>query len=194
MFDEVCATDVSDEQITNAPSHPRISYSVSPSEKTSFDDNAFDLVCVAQALHWFDFDRFWPEVKRVLKPGGVFSAWGYTWLHVDRDIDGLIQRCILDTVAPYWAPQNKLIWDHYQDVEIPFIRLDSPHMKMEFAWNLDQLFNFLHTFSATRRCMEEIGDAFFVDAYKMAKSIWGDPSETKSMYVDFVFYAGKYEG
>jgi ubiquinone/menaquinone biosynthesis C-methylase UbiE len=193
-FDQVYATDVSDQQIVNARQHPGITYSVSPSEKTSFDDDAFDLVCVAQALHWFDFDAFWPEVKRVLKPGGVFAAWGYTWLRVDREIDAIIEQGILETIKPYWAPQNKLIWDHYRDVHIPFTPMDPPSMKMEFEWNLNQLFNYLHTYSATRRCMDASGDAFFRDAYAKAGFAWGDPSSTKKMGIDFVFYVGRHEG
>ena len=40
-------------------------------------NDTVDLVTVAQALHWYDMDRFNKEVKRVLKPGGVLAAYGY---------------------------------------------------------------------------------------------------------------------
>lgn len=30
----------------------------------------------AQACHWFDWEKFWPEVRRVLRPhGGVAAFW-----------------------------------------------------------------------------------------------------------------------
>ena len=42
-----------------------------------------DLVTVAQALHWFDIQAFFSEVKRVLKNGGVLAAWTYGLLEVN---------------------------------------------------------------------------------------------------------------
>ena len=33
-------------------------------------DNSFDLVTVAQAVHWFDFDKFYEGVKPVSKRDG----------------------------------------------------------------------------------------------------------------------------
>lgn len=29
----------------------------------------------AQAAHWFDWERFWPEVARVLRKGGTLAVW-----------------------------------------------------------------------------------------------------------------------
>ena len=76
-FETVEATDASAQQIANGIPHPQVHYSVQPAEQTTYQDASFDAVCVAQALHWFDYSRFYPEVHRVLKPGGAFVAWGY---------------------------------------------------------------------------------------------------------------------
>ena len=65
-FDSVQATDVSAAQIANAFAQERVYYSVQPAEKTNFETASFDLVTVATALHWFNLERFWPEVHRVL--------------------------------------------------------------------------------------------------------------------------------
>ena len=46
-----------------------------------------DLVTVAQAIHWFDLEKFYAEAKRVLKPGGVIAAWTYTLLDVEAGIE-----------------------------------------------------------------------------------------------------------
>ena len=73
-FSKVEATDISKEQITSAFYSENIKYSVQSGESTNFRDNQFDLVNVAQALHWFDHEKFWGEVARVLKPNGVFVA------------------------------------------------------------------------------------------------------------------------
>lgn len=42
-------------------------------ENLPFDNCEFDLITVAQAVHWFDRPIFYPEVIRVLKPGGVLA-------------------------------------------------------------------------------------------------------------------------
>lgn len=39
------------------------------------EDNSVQLVSVANALHWFEFDRFFAEVKRILVPNGVLMVW-----------------------------------------------------------------------------------------------------------------------
>lgn len=119
-FQHVSATDVSENQIINAIIAPNVSYGFGSSEKTNFPDSSFDLILVAQALHWFKFDQFWPEADRVLKPGGIFAACGYCWFKISPDIDQQIQTLLLTPIAPFWAEQNKILWNHYQDVEIPF--------------------------------------------------------------------------
>ena len=73
-FDEVQATDISEEQIAHAIENPKISYSVQAAEKTNFEDNYFDIACVAQALHWFDYDLFWDEVKWDFCRVGIFMV------------------------------------------------------------------------------------------------------------------------
>ena len=66
-FDNVTATDASAQQIASAELNDRISYRVAPAEASGIDSASVDLILVAQALHWFDIDRFFTEAKRVLK-------------------------------------------------------------------------------------------------------------------------------
>src|SRR5258705_10508169 len=74
-FARVIATDGSSEQIASATPHPKIDYRVALAEKSGLPDRSVGLVTVAQALHWFDLDRFYTEVKRVLTPGGLLGFW-----------------------------------------------------------------------------------------------------------------------
>ena len=190
-FSKVYATDVSKEQIANAKKHSQISYAIAPSEKTDLENESCDLVCVAQALHWFNYELFWPEVNRVLKPEGVFVAFGYNWPSINKEVDTAISTSFMKIVEPYWAPQNKLIWNHYNDLEIPFEKIESPDFVMQVNWNLNEFFNFLHTFSAARRCMDAIGTNFFDNTYEHVAGIWGNLEERKTANLDFVFYAGR---
>ncbi len=188
-FEFVHATDISEEQIKNAKLHPRVEYSVSPSEHSGLQANSVDLICVAQALHWFDYDDFWPEVDRVLKPGGVFAALGYNFPKVDPIIDSIIQRELLDVIEPYWATENKLIWNSYRDITFPYGQLEVPQFDMKMTCSLGAFFSFLRTFSATRRCMDDQGDDFFHSAYDSAKEVWGASELVKHVSLDFVFKA-----
>lgn len=189
-FDKVYATDISKEQIKNAKKHPRIDYAVSPSEKTGLENESCDLVCVAQALHWFDHELFWPEVKRVLRPKGIFSVFGYNFPVVNEEIDRIMSAGLFKIIEPYWARQNQLLWNHYRDLEIPFKKIEPPEFQMKTEWNLNEYFNFIYTFSATRRCMDVIGSRFFNEAYEGVLKEWGRPEERKRVDLDFVFYVG----
>src|SRR5690606_31583471 len=74
-FARVIATEPSAEQVAQAPAHPRVEYRVEPAESPSLADASADLVTVAQAMHWFDLDRFHVGVRRVLRPGGLVAVW-----------------------------------------------------------------------------------------------------------------------
>ena len=51
-----------------------IEFIVAKTEELPFDDETFDLVTVAAAYHWFDFDLAGKEIFRVLKPNGKFCV------------------------------------------------------------------------------------------------------------------------
>lgn len=190
-FKNVQASDISPEQISHAPHHPRITYSVQPAEVTNFADRYFDLVCVAQALHWFDTNRFWPEVQRILKPGGIFAAWGYSWFSINGDIDKIIAKEFLQKIQPFWAPQNKLLWDNYVDVPIPFPQIDGPDIELKMNWDTQELFAYLHSWSATRRCMANEGDAFFRQAYEKVARVWGNSVQKRPLKMDLCLIVGR---
>lgn len=78
-FEHVIGYDISECQIEHAPKDiENLTFRVGPGEDLSFLKNgSTDLITSAQALHWLDRDKFYSEVRRVLKPGGVFAAYGY---------------------------------------------------------------------------------------------------------------------
>lgn len=83
-FTRVIATDASRAQIEAAPPCPNVEYRVAPAEASGLSTATISMITVAQALHWFDQDRFHAEVRRVLKPEGVLAAWTYGPLTVDE--------------------------------------------------------------------------------------------------------------
>ena len=63
-------------------------------EELPFDDGSVDVVTVAQAFHWFDYDRALPELHRVLRPEGfLVLVWN------SRDLDDPLQRGVEELLA-----------------------------------------------------------------------------------------------
>lgn len=48
-------------------------------DNTGLPDGHADVVTASQALHWFDPSITFPEIVRVLRPGGVFAAIDCVW-------------------------------------------------------------------------------------------------------------------
>jgi ubiquinone/menaquinone biosynthesis C-methylase UbiE len=130
-FDRVLATDASVAQIAHAVVHPKIEYRVASAERNGIDTQCADLVVIAQALHWFDLDRFYAEVTRILKPGGLIAAWSYGVLKIEgEEINAMIQRFYHEEVGPYWPPERKHVETEYRDLAFPFTRIPAPSFAM----------------------------------------------------------------
>ncbi len=149
-FASVYASDISHAQLTHAARRPNVHYLVQPAEKTAFADHAFDLVTVATALHWFDFARFWPEVIRVLRPGGLFCAWAYGDFQCTDHVRKALAEPVGEIVRPYWSPRNGIAWRGYQEDELafPFAAFRPPPIAITLTWSATQLASFISTWSA----------------------------------------------
>src|SRR5690606_37289042 len=113
-FKQVYATDISSEQIKHAQQAQNIIDKVEPAEQTSFSNNQFDLITVAQALHWLHPEDFFREAMRVAKPGSILAVWGYANCFVNSEIDKHVAHFYPHIVGPYWDKARMLIEQHYQ--------------------------------------------------------------------------------
>jgi hypothetical protein len=165
-FTRVLATDISAEQVAHGIPRANIQYSVGAVENSGFPDHAFDLITVAQALHWFDYTSFWPEIRRVAKQDALFCAWGYDWLDTTPAVSQGLVTPFREIIAPFWAPNNKLLWDGYQsqDIAFPFERIAVPLFRIELHWTLGQLTSYMMTWSAYKRCRGDAAAATAIDA------------------------------
>ncbi len=150
-FDQVFATDISEKQLREAPAHARIRYAVEPGERCSAPDGAFDLIVVAQAIHWFDFDRFYAEVRRVSSPGAVLAVVGYGLFQTDSSaVTELIRRFYTEIVGPYWDPERRYLDEAYRTIPFPFEEIGTPEFSMQYRWSMDDLLGYLGTWSAVQ--------------------------------------------
>lgn len=150
-FASVIATDPSARQIAEAPAHANIEYRVEPAEACSLDSASADLVCVAQALHWFDAGAFHAQVLRVLRPRGIFAAWTYADCRVTPAIDALKDRVYVDLTGPYWPPERTHVESGYRDLPFPYEPIKVPAFEMRVDWNVDQFLAYLRSWSAVQR-------------------------------------------
>lgn len=191
-FAKVHASDISAQQTSHAEARPNIVYQLQQAEKTDFPDGAFDLVTVAQALHWFDYSRFWKEVTRVSKEGAFFCAWGYSWFDCDPAVQELLAKPFLSLIEPYWAPNNAILWRGFQTGEIhfPFQRVEAPALSIEVRWTLPQLVAYMKTWSAYKRAVENPALADKLEAAIASALTIKPPDEPFEISMPLVIAAG----
>jgi SAM-dependent methyltransferase len=151
-FTQVIATDGSAAQLRQAPPHPRITYRVALAEDSGLEGHSLDLVTVAQAVHWFQLDLFYAEVKRVLKPDGLLAIWCYGRPSLaEPELETWLQTYYGETLDDFWTPERRLVETGYATLDFPFAELTAPAYTMRVAWTLSELMGYLFTWSATQR-------------------------------------------
>ena len=150
-FGRVVATDVSWLQLGQAARAPNIGYACGAAETPPLRCDSVDLVTVAQALHWFDAERFFDAVRRVLRPGGILAAWCYELATIDPRVDEVVLHFYRDVVGSHWKPERRLLEQGYQTLSWPFEELPLPSSSMSVVWSLDALLGYLSTWSARPR-------------------------------------------
>lgn len=181
-FDRVIGTDASKEQIASAARHPKIEYRVAPAEQSGLPDQSIGLVTVAQALHWFDLNRFYGEINRVLAPGGVIAVWAYGInTFEDDNVNQIVQRFYAETVGPYWPPERMLVEAGYRTIPFPFAEITPPSFHMQAHWTLEQLLGYFSTWSATNRYIKATGRNPIVPLAEELKRVWGNANQARQI-------------
>jgi ubiquinone/menaquinone biosynthesis C-methylase UbiE len=174
-FQQVIATDASAEQIAVAEPHPKIEWRVAPAEQSGLAAESMDLITVAQALHWFDLDKFYAEAQRVLKAQGVLAVWTYGVLKIDEpQIDALVQDFYSNVVGPYWPPERAIVETGYKNLPFPFAELAAPAFSMKLNWNRAQLLGYLRSWSATARYLKANGTDPVTPLDQALAQLWDD--------------------
>ncbi|XP_074655133.1 putative methyltransferase DDB_G0268948 [Tubulanus polymorphus] len=88
QFKTLIGVDYSEAQIAEAQKRnelQNVTYLVQDAYSLPIEDSSTDLVTCAASIHWFDLPRFYEEVRRILKPGGVLAAWSYRYPDVEYE-------------------------------------------------------------------------------------------------------------
>jgi hypothetical protein len=173
-FEKVVASDINDKMIGSAKPHLNVKYVVLPAEATDEEyatagllPGSVDLITVAQALHWFNFDAWHATVNKFLKPGGIYAGITYDLPIISEDIDPLVRYYYKDVVGKYWDINRKWVEDRYTTIplgemskfEVKDINslLDEESQFMQMEWNFQQLIGYIDSWSSTQTAVKKLG-------------------------------------
>lgn len=142
FVDSAIATDISEKQLSLAPPHSKVTYRVATAEESGLESESVDVITVAQALHWFNFEKFYRECERVSKPNALLFCVGYGNCVIEdvsatgtesssfsssatAALNHEMKRFYAETMGPYWSAERKLIDDEYKTIPFPFSNLVS---------------------------------------------------------------------
>ncbi len=156
-FKQVIATDSAASQIEAAEVLSNIEYRQADAACSGLSADSVDCVTIAQAMHWFAYDDFFAEVKRVAKPGASVVAWCYTTpAFTDPQIQALWQRCYIDYLQPYFEPGRRYVEDSYASIPFPFSSVQTRVFRQTYSWTLARFLAYVSTFSAVKRSRVEL--------------------------------------
>ncbi|HEX2780957.1 MAG TPA: class I SAM-dependent methyltransferase [Gemmatimonadaceae bacterium] len=193
-FETVVASDASSAQLREATPHEGVRYVCATAERSPLGDRSVDLATVAQALHWFDLDAFYREVRRVVVPGGAIAVWSYGLASIEPAVDALVLELYRDTLAGYWPPERRHVDEKYRNLAFPFEEISAPAFAMERDWTLAALLGYLGTWSAVQRYQRaQGGEAIALIAGRLEEA-WGDPERKRKVRWPLAIRVGRVEG
>jgi SAM-dependent methyltransferase len=212
-FDHVVATDVSAAQlaelqpsaclamrdtVSDTGSHdtrrPSVTDSVSvrvePAERSSLGTGSVSLTLVAQALHWFDLDAFYQEVRRVSRPGAAIVALTYDLPRVSTGVDGVIDDlyAFLDN---HWPQGREHVETRYADIPFDFTRRPAPDISMNANWTAPNLLGFLRSWSAVASYKRSTGIDIVDGWVSLIVEAWADASDVRDVQWPLTILAGR---
>ncbi|ERM97762.1 hypothetical protein AMTRI_Chr01g129710 [Amborella trichopoda] len=185
LYKNIVATDISQQQLSFAHPHPNVRYLHTPFSMPPTDvtraiapQGSVDLVTVAQALHWFDPNTFYQQVKWLLKkPGGVFAAWCYTLPKVNEAVDSILAN-LYTTSDHFWASERKLVDAEYRTLEFPFEPVEGEEHTGPFVFertremDLEAFLTWIRTWSAYQTAHMEGVELLSEEVVKKFEQAW----------------------
>ena len=192
-FSRVYAVDPSAQQIARATGRDRVTYLVAPAEATGLPAASQDLIIAAQALHWFDFEAFYAEVRRLARAGAHFAAFTYGLVTVNAEVDVVIGRLYHDLLGGYWPPERRHVDEGYRSLPFPFREISPPRFTMEASWQFDHLLGYLGTWSAVKQYGARTGADPLQAIRAELLDAWGGSGETRCVSWPLIIRVGLIE-
>jgi len=131
-FHKILGLDYSQSMIENAEKHnsfSNIEYAISSAESMPMiEDNSVVLITAGRAIQYFDFEKFFQECKRILKPGGIVAFYSSDHARFVIPDDPEKAQKLNERFRILREFQTKGFWDgqigikqrKYVDIKVPF--------------------------------------------------------------------------
>ncbi len=173
-FTKVYGTDISEQQLALATSKDNIVYLRERAEQTSLADNSIDLITIAQAIHWFDFDSFYKEAMRVATQDALIAAWTYNVLRVTPAVDKVIDHLYMDITRAYWDPERRYVDEQYATIPFPFKEVFAPPITITLYRDVHWLLGYLGTWSGAKNYKKATGNDPIAMVRHDILTAWGE--------------------
>lgn len=194
-FEQVIATDLSEKQIAQAKEQANIVYKVCPVEQTPIAAQSVDLITIGQALHWFNWEAFYTEVRRVAQPNAVIAAWTYVLYEVNERVDAVTYELYENILGDeYWAKERKLVEQRYASIPFPFQELTAPQLTMKIEYTFEQLMGYLSSWSGVNQYIKVNGANPLDKIVEPMAEAWGDLTKAKEVSWELYMRVGKVFG
>jgi len=190
-FKKVEATDISEAQLAKAVQKQNIYYQVSSAEQTPFADNSFDLITIATAYHWLNWEAFYKEATRVGKKDSVVAAWCYYACRTnDEAVNELYDHFYYQITGPYWDKERRFVDEKYTTVAFDFDPLPVKDFVTELNWNKAQFKGYLSTWSSVQKYIKAHNSSPISLIDQELDHLWNDV-ETKAVYFPLCLRLGR---
>lgn len=191
-FERVIATDASADQLAQTVPHAGVEYRLARAEASGLETASVDLVTVAQALHWFDLDAFYTEVRRVLAPRGVLAVSSYGSAELDTpELARILNNFEWGVMGSYWPDRRSFVGEALRDLPFPFEELPVPPVALDVQWTLTEVVGYARSWSATARYVKEHGTDPTSALDADLRTTWGPPELRRTVRWPFVIRVGR---
>lgn len=185
-FDQVFANDISEEQLAYAQEKANITYLNTPGEHSGLPENTFDLITIAQAIHWLNFDKFYDEVRRTSRKDALLAVIGYGMVRIDKQSNILIDELYETAFSKYFNENRRYLDNCYQNIPFPFEEIPTPTFKNHYTWSLDQLEGYFNSWSAIQRIKSEKGYNPADETITELKQVLSNPEKFEVTFPIFI--------
>ncbi|MBX3749927.1 MAG: class I SAM-dependent methyltransferase [Opitutaceae bacterium] len=180
-FAAVIGLDPSADQLASAVPVEGVSYHCAPAEDLPLADASADLITAAQSAHWFDLTRFYNEVRRVSRKGGVLALISYGVLRLEPELNARLEQFYWNEIGAFWPPERRLVESGYSTLDFPFVECAPPAMEIRLNWDLSEFLGYLSTWSAVRNARDMRRDDVLLSFVADMTALWCEPSTKRSI-------------
>ncbi|KAL0484620.1 hypothetical protein AKO1_003439 [Acrasis kona] len=187
-FKNVIGIEPSRPQLDNAPKQDNIKYVHASAEATSLSDSSVDIVTVAQAFHWFDFEKFYAEVRRITRPDGTLAVWTYALNHFEnKEAQYALLHLYNVDLSGNWSERRKLVDDNYKSIVFPFQNKTEVVVNYKKTMSIRNYVNYLSSWSSIQDYNQKNPNNTLLKDFELKLKTIYKADDTESFEVEVVW-------